>query len=62
MEEEKPDHIVFWCRKVRHSGEKMMGVRESRLRWDSLGVLAARRWVRMEDTGRVDGQLSKEWI
>ena len=58
-EEQTPDHIVFRCRKVRR-------VRDQRrrrewasgngMRWDSWDALASKKWVRMEDSGRVDDE------
>ena len=60
-EEETPDHIVFWCRKVRRvKDERGRGRREwakeAGMRWDSWDVLASKKWVRMEESGRVDDE------
>ena len=55
-EEETPDHIVFWCRKVRRV-EDERGRREwAGMRWDSWDALASKKWMRMEDSGRVDDE------
>ena len=58
-EEQTPEHIVFRCRKVRRvKDERGRGRREwakeAGMRWDSWDALASKKWVRMEDSGRVD--------
>ena len=60
-EEQTPDHIVFRCGKVRRvRDERGRGrrewARENGKRWDSWDALASRRWVRMEESGRVDDE------
>ena len=60
-EEETPDHIVFRCRKVRRvKDERGRGRREwakeAGMRWDSWDALASKKWVRMEESGRVDNE------
>ena len=58
-EEQTPDHIVFRCRKVRRvKNEKgrREWARENAMRWDSWDALASKKWVRMEESGRVDDE------
>ena len=58
-EEQTPEHIVFRCRKVRRvKGEKGRRdwARENGMRWDSWDALASKKWMRMEDSGRVDDE------
>ena len=50
--EETPDHIVFWCRKVKRLEDKngrREWVRENGLRWDGWDALASKLWLRRED-------------
>ena len=56
-----PDHIVFRCRKVRRVKNiegrgRRAWAREAGMRWDSWDALASKKWVRMEDSGRVDDE------
>ena len=60
-EEQTSDHIVFQCgkiRRVRH--EKGRGRREwaseNGMRCDSWDALAPKKWVRMQESGRVDDE------
>ena len=58
-EEQTPDHIVFRCRKVRRVRDgkgRREWAREAGMRWDSWDALASKKWVRMEDSGRVDDE------
>ena len=60
-EEQMPDHIVFRCRKVRRVKDiegrgRREWAREAGMRWDSWDALASKKWVRMEDSGRVDDE------
>ena len=53
------DHIVFRCRKVRRVKDergRRAWARENGMRWDSWEALASKKWVRMEDSGRVDDE------
>ena len=58
-EEKSPDHIVFRCMGIK-TLKDIRGrggwVKENDMRWDSWEALASKRWVRMEDTGRVDDE------
>ena len=49
-EEQTLDHIVFRCRGKRE------WARENGIRWDSWDALASKKWVRMEESGRVDDE------
>ena len=64
-EEGTPDYIVFRCKKdqtskkvrrVKDGGGRREWVREAGMRWDDWDALASRKWVRMEDTDRVDDE------
>ena len=60
-EEETQDHIVFRCKKVRRmKDERGRGrrewARENEMSWDSWDALASWKWVRMEDSGRIDDE------
>ena len=58
-EEQTPDHIVFRCGKVRRVKDekgRREWARENGMRWDSWDALASKKWVRMEDLGRVDNE------
>ena len=65
-EEETPDHIVFRCRIIRRvKDERGRGewAREVGVQWDNWDALASKKWIRMEDTGRVDDEgRVVEWI
>ena len=59
--EQTPDHIVFRCGKVRRvRDERRTGRREwaseNGMRWDSWDALASKKWLRMEESGRVDNK------
>ena len=58
-EEQIPDHIVFQCRKVRRVRDER-GRRdwagEAGMRWDTWDALALKKWVRMQESGRVDDE------
>ena len=58
-EDQTPEHIVFRCKKVK----RVKDIRDRRewargygMRWDSWDVLASKKWVRIEDTGRIDDE------
>ena len=54
-----PDHIVFRCgkfRRVKDERGRREWARENGMRWDSWDALASKKWVRMEDSGRVDDE------
>ena len=56
-EEETPEHIVFRCaniRRVKDEKGRREWARKEAMRWDSWDALASKKWVRMEDSGRVD--------
>ena len=56
-EEETPEHIVFRCgniRRVKDKKGRREWARKEGMRWDSWEALASKKWVRMEDSGRVD--------
>ena len=58
-EEQTPDHIVFRCgkvRRVRDERGRREWARENGMRWDSWDALASKKWVRMEESGRVDDE------
>ena len=58
-EEQTRDHIVFRCgnvRRVKDETGRRDWARENGLRWDSWHALASKKWVRMEDSGRVDDE------
>ena len=60
-EDDTQDHIVFRCMKIKRikdaerRGRREL-VRENGIGWDSWDALASKKWVRMEDTGRVDDE------
>ena len=59
IEEGTPDHIVFRCKKVRRVKDergRREWAREAGMRWNDWGALTSKKWVRMEDTGRVDDE------
>ena len=59
-EEQTPDHVVFRCRKVRRVKDergRREWARKEGMRWDSWGALASKKWMRMEEAGRVDGEV-----
>ena len=58
-QEETPDHIVFRCRKVRRvkdQKDRREWAAEAGMRWDSWSALESKKWVRMEESGRVDDE------
>ena len=58
-EDQTPDHIVFWYRKVRRVRDKRgrrEWAKEAGMRWDSWNALASKKWVRMEESGRVNDE------
>ena len=57
-EEQTPDHIVIRCRKIRRVRDekgRREWASESGMRWDR-DALASKKWVRMEESGRVDDE------
>ena len=49
---------MFWCRKVRRVKDekgRRQCAREGGVQWDGWVALASKKWVRMEDSGQVDG-------
>ena len=58
--------IVFRCKKISPDYKKITRMkdekgrrewaRENGMRWDTWDALASRKWVRMEDSGRVDDE------
>ena len=64
-EEESPEHVVFRCmgiRRLKDAWGRREWVEENDMRWDGWEALASKRWVRMEDTGRVDDEGKAVWI
>ena len=55
-EEETPEHVVFWYMGIKRVKEIRKRREWFSLRWDRWEALASKRWVRMEDTGRVDDE------
>ena len=58
-EEQTPDDIVFHCGKVRRVKDergRRDWARENGMRWDSWDTLASKKWMRMQDSGRVDDE------
>ena len=58
-EEEMPEHIVFRCgniRRVKDEKGRREWARKEGMRWDSWDALASKKWVRMEESGRVDDE------
>ena len=58
-EEQTPDHILLRCgkgRRVKDERGRRDWARENGMRWDSWDALASKKWVRMEDSGRVDDE------
>ena len=55
-EEETPEHIVSRCANMRVKDEKGRRgwARKEGMRWDSWDALASKKWVRMEESGRVN--------
>ena len=50
---------MFPCRKIRRVKDKKgrrEWAREVGVRWESWDVLASKKWMRLEDTGRVDDE------
>ena len=59
--DDTPDDIVFWCMKIKRMKDmeregRREWVRENNMGWDSWYALASKKWVRMEDTSRVDDE------
>ena len=65
-EEEMPDYIVFRCRiirRVKDERDRREWAREVGVQWDNWDALASKKWIKMEDTGRVDDEgRVVEWI
>ena len=58
-EDETPDHIVFRCQALKRVKDiegrgRRQWAAEDEMRWDSWDALASKKWVRRENTGRVD--------
>ena len=56
LDDETPDHIVFRCteiKRVKDEKDRREWAREAGVRWDGWSSLASKKWVRMEDSGRV---------
>ena len=57
-EDETPGHIVFRCQTIKRvkdvegRGRRQWAAEE--MRWDSWDALASNKWVRRENTGRID--------
>ena len=58
-EEQTLDHVEFRCRKVRRVKDekgRREWASENGMRWDSWDTLASKKWVRMQESGRVDDE------
>ena len=58
-DEETPEQIVFRCGKVRRVKDekgRRDWARENGMRWDSWDALVSKKWVRMQDSSRVDDE------
>ena len=59
-EAQTPDYMVFRSvpvrkvRRVRDDRGRREWARENGMSWDSWDALASKKWVRMEESGRVD--------